>query len=81
MDKVYYTAESLDRATRELEQEYGMTTADFYARYCAGERMPIPHFNQHTWASFHEDILRLTDGAGVERPSVMTRVGEAFACR
>jgi hypothetical protein len=64
MEKRYYDADALDRATRELEQEYGMTTVEFYARYCAGEQMEIPHFHQHTWASFHEDILRLTKGAG-----------------
>lgn len=79
MEKRYYSAESLDNAVRELEQEYGMTSEAFYARYCAGEAMEIPQFNQAVWASFHEDITRMTDGMGVDRPPVMDRVGRAIA--
>lgn len=81
MNKRHYNAESLDRALREFEGAYSMTTADFYERYCARERLDIPHFNQHTWASFHEDILRMTDGAGLDRRPVSSRAHEAFACR
>jgi hypothetical protein len=79
MDKRYYSAESLDRGVREFEREYGMSTEDFYARYMAGEEMSIPRFNQYAWAAFHEDVLRLTDGAGVDQRSVVVRVGEAIA--
>jgi flagellar biosynthesis regulator FlaF len=77
MEKRYYDAGSLDRAVRELEREYDMTSEAFYEAYAAGAELDIPHFNQHVWASFHEDILRLTDGQGVERGSVMARVGQA----
>jgi hypothetical protein len=76
----YYTAESLDLAIGELEREYGMTTEEFYARYAQGEPMEIPHFNQHIWASFRDDRERLTGGAGVERPPVTERIGQALAC-
>jgi hypothetical protein len=79
MEKRHYNAESLDRAVREFEGAYAMTTADFYERYRAGERLDVPHFDQHTWASFYEDILRMTDGAGVERGPVAARAREAFA--
>ena len=80
MQKQYYSAESLDLGIRELEREHGMSTEEFYERYSAGEDLPIPRFNQHIWVAFHEDILRLTDGAGVERAPVMERVGQALAC-
>lgn len=81
MNKRHYNAESLDRAVREFEGAYAMTTADFYERYLAREHLDIPHFDQHTWASFHEDILRMTDGAGLDRRPVSSRAHEAFACR
>jgi len=77
----YYNAESLDRALREYESEYGMATAAFYERYASGERLELPEFAQHAWASFYEDILRMTGGSGIDRRSVTTRAHEAFACR
>lgn len=80
MQKLYYNAESLDRGIREFEREYGMSTEDFYVRYIAGEEMDIPRFNQHTWASFHDAIDRLTGGKGVQRLPVVERVGQALAC-
>jgi hypothetical protein len=80
MDKSYYGAESLDRAVQEFEREYEMSTEDFYAAYSAGELVDMPCFTQHVWASFHENILRLTDGEGIERQPVMTRVGRALTC-
>jgi hypothetical protein len=81
MKKRHYNAESLDRAMREFEGAYAMTTVDFDARYRATERLDIPRFDQHTWASFHEDVLRMTDGTGIDRGSVAARAHEAFACR
>jgi hypothetical protein len=81
VEKRQYSAESLDRAMREFESEYGMTTDDLYTRYSAGEPIEgVPYFTQHVWASFYDDIMRLTDGAGVERTAVMTRVGRALTC-
>jgi flagellar biosynthesis regulator FlaF len=81
MEKQAYSAQSLDRAVQELEREYGLTTEAFYAAYSAGEGLEgMPHFTQHVWASFYEDIRRMTDGAGVERKPVMTRVGQALVC-
>ena len=53
MDKYFYSAVSLDRAIREFEGEYGMSSEDFHALYSAGaEIATIPHFTQHVWASF-----------------------------
>jgi predicted nuclease of restriction endonuclease-like RecB superfamily len=79
--KYSYSAQSLDRAIQELEREYGMTTESFYAAYREQEGVDgIPRFTQHVWASFYEDILRMTDGVGVEREPVMTRVGQALVC-
>jgi hypothetical protein len=81
MDRRYYNAESLDRAIREFEAEYGMSTEDVHARYVAGESIGgLPHFEHHVWASFYEDVLRLTKGAGVERAEIVRRVGRALTC-
>ncbi len=81
MDKRQYSAWSLDRAIREFENEYGLPSAELHARYIGGEHVDgVPRFEQHVWASFYEDILRLTDGAGVERSEIVTRVGEALTC-
>lgn len=78
LDKHYYGAQSLDSTVRELERKYGMATEDFYGRWVDGDPMEIPNFEQHVWASFHEDILRLTDGKGVERQAVTEGVGRAL---
>jgi hypothetical protein len=78
--KLYYNAESLDRGIREFEREYGMSTEEFYARYTAGEELPIPRFNQYSWAAFRDAIDRLTDGAGVEPRPVAERVGQVLIC-
>jgi hypothetical protein len=81
MEKRYYSAESLDSAIYEFEREYGITTEDLYAAYEAGEKVEdVPYFIQHVWASFHEDVLRMTDGAGIERQPIMTRAGRALTC-
>jgi hypothetical protein len=80
VDKRYYGAQSLDRAVQEFEREYGMSSDDFYALYEAEECREIPRFVQHAWASFHEDILRMTGGVGVDRPTVVDRAGQAFSC-
>lgn len=81
MQKLYYTAASLDSAVQEFEREYGMTSADFHARWTAEEPMEIPRFEQHVWASFYEDVQRLTDGHGVERRTVTERAGRALVCQ
>jgi hypothetical protein len=57
-----------------------MSTEEFYGRYMAEEKLDIPRFNQHAWAAFRDSIVRLTDGAGVERAPVVERVGQALAC-
>jgi hypothetical protein len=81
MDKRQYSAESLDRAIREFENEYDLSSEELHARYIAGDQVEgVPRFEQHVWASFYEDVLRLTDGAGVEHREVVTRVGEALTC-
>lgn len=81
MKKRYYSAESLDQAVREFEREYGMSSEEFYERREAGETIAeIPLFVQHVWIGFWEDISRMTGGAGIERPPVIERVGEALAC-
>jgi len=80
MDKYFYSAASLDRAIHEFEGEYGMSSEDFHALYSAGAEVAIPRFTQHVWASFYEDVLRMTGGAGVERQPIMTRVGQALTC-
>jgi hypothetical protein len=79
VEKYYYSAQSLDDAVRELEREYGVSSADVYAAYMAGECPEgMSRFTQHVWASFYEDILRLTDGKGVTDEPIMTRVGRAL---
>lgn len=78
MNRRHYSAESLSHALIELEHEYQMTSARFYERYRAGERLDIPHFTQHAWASLYEDVQRMTGGRGAERGSVMARVGHAI---
>jgi hypothetical protein len=81
MDKRYYSAESLDNVIQEFEREYGVTTEDMYALYGAEERIKgVPRFTQHVWASFYDDVLRMTDGAGVERKPIMQRAGQMLVC-
>ncbi|MGD0453134.1 MAG: hypothetical protein ABSB69_06015 [Solirubrobacteraceae bacterium] len=81
MDKRYYNAESLARAIREFENEYDISSEELHARYTAGDEVDgVPRFEQHVWASFYEDVLRLTNGAGIERSEVVTRVGQALTC-
>lgn len=80
MEKYYYSAQSLSDAIRELEHEYCCPSADVYAAYMAGEcPKNMARSTQAIWASFYEEILRLTDGRGLtEDEPVMTRVGRAL---
>jgi len=81
MDRYSYTAESLARAIREFEGEYCISSEDLHARYTAGQPVDgVPRFQQHVWASFYENVMRLTDGMGVERTEIVTRVGNALTC-
>lgn len=80
MEKRYYNAESLDRAIREFEREYGMTTAAFYESYSAGNVLDIPCFAQHVWASFYEDVLRMSKDRPIESRPVLARVNQTYAC-
>lgn len=79
MEKSYYSAQSLDSAMREYEREYCIASEKVYAAYHAGECLDgVPRFTQHVWASFYEEILRLTDGEGITDEPIMTRVGRAL---
>jgi hypothetical protein len=79
VEKYYYSAQSLSDAVRELEREYGASSADVYAAYCAGECPEnMSRFTQQAWASFYEEILRLTDGEGIADEPIMTRVSRAL---
>jgi len=50
---------SVDESLRDFEKKYGMSTADFYARFKAGE---FPDdgseefFDHMTWAGLHESL-------------------------
>jgi hypothetical protein len=74
MDRRVYSAESLRRGLREFETHFGLSTEDFYERHRAGDELPVPRFERHVWASFYEDVLRLTAD-----DSVMDRVTRSFA--
>jgi hypothetical protein len=79
VEKYYYSAQSLSRSVREFEREYCASSEDVYAAYRAGECPDgMSRFTQHVWASFHEEILRLTDGEGIADEPIMTRVGRAL---
>lgn len=64
MKKIYYSADSLTRVLRSLERKYGMASRDFYARVLSGERLDIPRFTRHVWASFYRDVRRGGGGGG-----------------
>jgi hypothetical protein len=66
MERVFYSAESLRTALAAFEQEYETSSPKFYAAYLAGERLSVPHFEQHVWASFYEDVLRMERSARVD---------------
>jgi hypothetical protein len=80
VEKHYYSAQSLSDAVREFEREYCSSSADVYAAYMAGEcPQGMARSTQAIWASFYEEILRLTGGQGItEDEPVMTRVGRAL---
>jgi hypothetical protein len=63
MDRIYYDAASLERVLLAFERHHEMSSAEFYERYSSGEELPaISLFNQHAWASFYRDVIRLTGG-------------------
>jgi hypothetical protein len=81
MQKQYYSAQSLDNAIQEFEREYGISSEQMYEAYMAGDAVEgVERFTIHVWASFYEDVLRLTDGKGVQRKPIMDRVGRALLC-
>jgi len=79
MEKYVYSAQSLDSAMREYEREYCVSSEKVYAAYHAGECIEgVSRFTQSVWASFYEEVLRLTDGEGLADEPIMTRVGRAL---
>jgi hypothetical protein len=81
MQKQYYSAQSLDNAIQEFEREYGVSSEQMYEAYMAGDAVEgVERFTMHVWASFYEDVLRLTNGEGVQRKPIMDRVGRALLC-
>jgi hypothetical protein len=56
----YYNAESLGRALSALEREHGMSSAEFYAKAAAGEKVAgVPGFTRALWTSLYRDFCRL----------------------
>jgi hypothetical protein len=81
MEKATYDAESLRTALAAFEQEYELSSPEFHAAYVEGRDLPVPHFEQHVWASFYEDVLRMERNAAMAE-TVMGRVSRRFAaCR
>jgi hypothetical protein len=76
MVRSVYSAESLTRGLREFEAHFGLTSVEFYERHCADEALDVPRFERHVWASFYEDVMRLSEG---EENNVMDRVSKSFA--
>lgn len=74
MERRIYSAESLTTGLREFEQHFGMSSHEFYARHTADGELSIPRFERHVWASFYEDVIRLSAG-----DEVMDRVSRSFA--
>ena len=81
MEKAFYDAESLRTALAAFEQGYELSSPDFHAAYLEGRELPVPHFEQHVWASFYEDVLRMERNAAMG-DTVMGQVSRRFtACR
>lgn len=61
MEKVYYSADSLERALLSYERHYGLGSAEFYELYLADDLTAdrVHRHHQNTWASFYRDVLRL----------------------
>jgi hypothetical protein len=60
MERRYYNATSLERVLGDLEEHYGMSSEEFYARHLADDvRVSMPSFTRHTWASFYRNLRRL----------------------
>lgn len=74
MKRSVYSAESLSRALGEFERHFGLSSAEFYDRHLKDEELSVPRFEQHVWASFYEDVTRLS-----QEGEVMGRVSESFA--
>jgi hypothetical protein len=81
MARAYYNAGSLRAGLAVFEQAYEMSSADFYVAYIEGRKLQVPQFEQHVWASFHEDVLRMERNAAMDQ-TVMGQVSRRFAaCR
>ncbi len=60
MERHYYSAASLRRVLSDLEERYGVTSAEFYSAYLADE-VPsrVSRYHRHVWASFFRDVERM----------------------
>jgi len=72
VEKRYYSDESLERVLLSLERRHGLSSADFYAKTVAGERIEgVSGFTRNVWTSMYREFCRLRgDDAfvvGVER--------------
>jgi hypothetical protein len=72
MEKRYYNASTLARVLLDLERHYGLSSAEFYERYVAGEDdLNMPGFTKHIWASFFREYERMS-GDSLAEPEFFT---------
>jgi len=65
VDRNYYDADSLRAVLRFLEDQYGMSSDDFYAAHLADEGLPerLSGFNRHVWASMYREAQAHAGGS------------------
>lgn len=64
MEKLYITAEEVERALLIYERRYGIPTVEFYEQHLASDPRldEIPRRHRATWASLHRTLERLSAG-------------------
>lgn len=60
MEKLYYSADSLERSLLGLETKWNIRSDAFYKLCIDGKRVPdMPGFTRSVWASLYRDFCRL----------------------
>ena len=64
MQRAYYDSGSLARALLLLEEQYGLSSEEFYEAYMKdGESIShVSGFDQHLWASFYRELCEADGG-------------------
>jgi hypothetical protein len=68
VNKNYYNADSVAPLLRWFEEQYKMSSEDFFEAHVANAGLPpaLPAFHRHSWASFYAEVRAVAEPSFAE---------------